>query len=96
MCNEVLENAHIERVNGTIKNEYLNRWSINSVSQLIKVLKKATHNYNNRLHNSLGKTPIEFENFIKELSQEERPVLEIFTNKAYLQISDETKQLSLF
>lgn len=96
MCNEVLENAHIERVNGTIKNEYLNRWSINSVSQLIKALKKAIHNYNNRLHNSLGKTPIEFENFIKELSQEERPVLEIFTNKAYSQISDNSNQLSLF
>lgn len=96
MCNEVLENAHIERVNGTIKNEYLNRWSINSVSQLIKALKKAIYNYNNRLHNSLGKTPIEFENFIKELSQEERPVLEIFTNNAYSQISDNSNQLSLF
>lgn len=96
MCNEVLENAHIERVNGTIKNEYLNRWSINSVAQLMKTLKKAIHNYNNRLHNSLGKTPIEFENFIKELSKEERPVLEIFTKKAYSQISDNPNQLSLF
>lgn len=27
MCNEVYENAHIERVNGTIKNQYLIHWN---------------------------------------------------------------------
>lgn len=96
MCNEVLENAHIERANGTIKNEYLNRWPIQSVAQLVKAFNKAVQNYNNRLHNSIGKTPIEFENWIRKLTQEERPVLEVFTSTNYSQISVNSKQLNLF
>lgn len=93
MCTNVLENAHIERVNGTIKNEYLYRWNIQSLSQLKKYLQLAVNNYNNRLHNSIGKTPIEFENFIKELPLNQRQVLEIHTNNTN-QINENPKQLS--
>ena len=95
MCRDVLENAHMERANGTIKNDYLSRWNINDPATLSKFLDKACTNYNNRIHNSLGKkTPIEFETYVKELSKEQRPCLEIFTiNK---QISDDPSQLLLF
>lgn len=87
MCTNVLENAHIERVNGTIKNQYLKYWPTNDLKELIKSTNKAVYNYNHyRPHSSLGgKTPVEFENFIKELALAERPPLEIFT---YTQNSD--------
>lgn len=79
MCQDVLENAHCERVNGTIKNEYLGRWPIHSFQELKIYLERAVNSYNNRLHNSLKFTPIEFETYVKELSEDQRPPLEIFT-----------------
>jgi len=80
MCQEVLENAHIERANGTIKNEYLHRWDIKNLKDLKKSLPKAVNNYNERSHNSLeGKTPNQFETFIKDIPNEKRKVLQIFT-----------------
>lgn len=95
MCSNVLENAHIERANGTIKNEYLHRWSIQSVYQLKQRVKQAVEAYNNRLHNSLGKTPIEFEKFIQQIPKKERKVLELFIFKKYNQFSENKNQLSL-
>jgi len=95
MCNDVLENAHIERVNGIIKNDYLARWNIPSARALPRFLDKAILNYNHRAHNSLGKkTPIQFETYVKELSVTDRPVLEIFTisNRK----SDNPSQFTLF
>lgn len=80
MCQQVLENAHIERVNGTIKNEYLHRWDIKNLKDLKNGLQKAVNNYNERSHNSLGgKTPNQFETFIKDIPNEKRKVLQIFT-----------------
>jgi putative transposase len=81
MCKEVLENAHIERANGTIKNDYLRRWPANTERQLFDNMEKAVNNYNNRKHQSLGMTPIEFENHIKELTIEKRTEMEIFIYK---------------
>lgn len=79
MCQEVLENSHIERVNGTIKNEYLQHWEINNEKELKKALKKAVDNYNNRLHRSLnGKTPNEFEEALKKNPHIERESLKVF------------------
>ena len=95
MCSNVLENAHIERLNGTIKNEYLRHWSIQSPYQLKQQVKKAVHAYNNRLHNSLGKTPIDFENFIKELSKNKREVLKVFIYNKYHQNNENPNQLQL-
>lgn len=80
MCTNVLENSHIERVNGTIKNQYLNHWTIESFNQLKKYLDKAVYAYNyEKPHASLnGKSPVEFENYIKELSIEKRPKINVF------------------
>jgi putative transposase len=93
MCIDVLENAHCERVNGTIKNDYLNRWHIATLADLIKRVPMAVQNYNNRRHNSLGMTPLEFESYVKELQNDKKPVLEVFTVK---QIVENKTQLSLF
>lgn len=92
MCKEVLENAHIERANGTIKNDYLKRWNIRSERQLFERMETAVKNYNNRRHYSLGMTPIEFETYVKELSIDQKPKMEIFT---YKQNIDNPLQLEL-
>ena len=79
MCTDVLENAHCERANGTIKNEYLKRWTIKNFYQLKKRVRMAVENYNNRLHDSLKMTPNDFETYVKELNINKRPIMEIFT-----------------
>lgn len=81
MCNIVYENAHIERVNGTIKNQYLIHWNITSFDQLRTAVKRAVETYNNqRPHSALaGVTPIAFEQKIKEHKDSERPKLKIWT-----------------
>lgn len=62
MCTNVLENAHSERLNGTIKNDYLRRWQINLGKDLMISLPKAVANYNNRNHRSLpNMSPEQFE-----------------------------------
>lgn len=97
MCTDVLENSHMERANGTIKNDYLNRWDIQCGQDLPNWLNKAINGYNNRSHKSLmRKTPIEFETYINELCEKDRPVLEIFTIKNSNRISENPNQLCLF
>ncbi len=81
MCKEVLENAHIERANGTIKNDYLARWNIKTEAQLFDRMEMAVNNYNNRRHRTLKMTPIEFETYVNELSAENKPKMDIFTYK---------------
>lgn len=81
MCSEVLENAHIERANGTVKNDYLRRRDIRIEAQLLAEMERSVNNYNLRKHKSLGMTPIDFENHVKELPEDKRVVLEIFTYK---------------
>lgn len=81
MCNVVYENAHIERVNGTIKNQYLIHRNITNFQQLKTEVKRTVETYNNqRPHSALnGATPIAFEQEIKELKDSERPKLKIWT-----------------
>jgi putative transposase len=80
MCSQVLENAHIERANGTIKNDYLNRWDIRTEAQLFERMEQAVNNYNNRRHHSLKMTPIQFETYVKELPEQiPKPVCKVFT-----------------
>ena len=81
MCNEVYENAHIERVNGTIKNQYLRYWNITTFEELKYRLKNTIDTYNStKPHSSLGKlSPDSFEQYIKELDLVKRPKLTIWT-----------------
>lgn len=79
MCNNVLENSHVERINGTIKNQYLKHWPINNYNDLKYYALKAVTAYNNKPHKALNKkTPIEFENYVKDLSVQNRYELEMF------------------
>ena len=56
------ENAFAERINGTIKNEYLRYRKIKSFKDLIRWTKQAVEDYNSRrIHNHLGRqTPLDF------------------------------------
>lgn len=92
MCAEVLENAHIERANGTIKNDYLKRWDIRTEAQLFERMEQAVNNYNNRRHHSLKMMPIQFETYVKELPDGQKPTWHIFT---YKQNVDNPLQLKL-
>lgn len=58
------DNAYAERINRTIKEEYLDYWKPKNFQQLKKQMSKAVNYYNNkRPHNNIGKlSPVEFEN----------------------------------
>lgn len=84
MCNSVYENTHVERVNGIIKNEYLNHSSIQGFESLKKALKEAVRLYNyERPHWSLAcLTPMDFEKSLEGKILSERDPLVIFTDKS--------------
>ena len=81
MCQLVYENAHVERVNGTIKNQYLMHWNITTFSQLQKKLKQAVDTYNQQKpHSALNKmTPQAFEQYINQMKEKNRPEMRIWT-----------------
>jgi transposase InsO family protein len=60
------ENPHAERLNGTIKNDYLIYYKPTNLKELTQMLARAVDNYNNfRPHTSLKQsTPAEFEQLV--------------------------------
>ncbi len=81
MCNEVYENTHIERVNDTIKNQYLKRMQINDWQELKRKLGAAIKAYNEtRPHQSLKKmSPVHYENYLTNIETEKRKKMTIYT-----------------
>lgn len=71
MCESVYENAHAERINGTIKNDYLVYYSPQNFNQLITMTNKAVMKYNTeRPHQSLGNVcPYQYEKKMLEDSK---------------------------
>lgn len=58
MCEVVYENAHAERINGTIKNQYLKGYNPQNYLSLVRMTGRAVHNYNSvRPHRSLKNIP---------------------------------------
>jgi putative transposase len=80
MCDQAWENAYAERINRTIKEEYLDGWQINSYQQLKVKVKRAVRHYNQaRQHQSLNwNTPVNFENKIKITGGKNREKLIIY------------------
>lgn len=80
MCNEAWENAYSERVNRTIKEEYLDRWEITTFATLSRLLKKAVDHYNNkRRHQSLNwRTPIQVETNVRNQPPNERMKVKLY------------------
>ncbi len=79
MCDIAQKNAYVERVQGTLKHEYFfeNKLTKKNIQRVTSKIMKL---YNEeRPHLGLGKrTPIEFEEYIQNMDQENRPVLEIY------------------
>jgi len=80
MCKTAWENAYTERINRTIKEEYLNGWEINSFNSLSKRLKQAVYHYNHkRSHSGLcKKSPVAFEKEINNMNASVRPELKLY------------------
>lgn len=97
MCDEVYENTHIERVNDTIKNQYLNRMEINNKKELKKKLNDAIKAYNeSRPHQSLNMmSPVQYENYLIKTEKEKRNKMKVYTIKIKESESINT-QLNLF
>ena len=95
MCRGVYENTHIERANGTIKNQYMRRYDIPNVAALSTFLDKTINAYNEyRPHQSLnGMSPVQFEKNLKELKIEDKYILKIFTESK--QFGEKTNQIQL-
>ena len=85
MCREVYENTHIERLNDTIKNQYLNRWVIMGTKELYKKLTQTIKSYNNtRPHASLKKmSPIQFEKMLENRPIDKRETMKIYTDQKH-------------
>ena len=81
------DNAYAERINRTIKEEYLDHWKPKTFEQLRQCVNKAVSHYNNkRPHNNIGKlSPVEFEKKWFNDSLFTKPVLTIFDNEKQLE-----------
>ena len=77
------DNAYAERINLTIKDEYLDHWKPKSFTQLKSQVKRAVNNYNQkRIHNEINRnTPKEFEYLCLNSKVENNPELIIFNNE---------------
>lgn len=79
MCSLPQENAYVERVQGTIKHEYLYEMDL-IIEGLQHQSRKVVSLYNNhRPHSSLGMmTPASFERYVENLDENQRPALQIY------------------
>ena len=77
------DNAYAERINRTIKEEYLDHWKPNSFNQLKTMMAKAVKSYNNkRLHNNNERmSPEKFITQFSFLRPQERKLMTIFDNE---------------
>lgn len=77
------DNAYAERINRTIKEEYLDYWNPKTFEQLKNCMEKAVNHYNTkRPHNHIGKlSPVEFENKWINDCTFSKPNLTIFDNE---------------
>ncbi|MEM9982352.1 MAG: IS3 family transposase, partial [Bacteroidota bacterium] len=78
------ENAYDERVNRTIKEEYLHHWQPQSWQHLRKMIAKAIEHYNTkRIHLELNrKTPVAFERNFSMMASHHRKTITIFIYKS--------------
>ncbi|WP_313113713.1 IS3 family transposase [Aequorivita sediminis] len=76
------DNVYAERINRTIKEEYLDHWKPQTFNQLKRMTAKAVKNYNSkRLHNNNDRmSPEKFINQFSFLRPQERKLMTIFDN----------------
>lgn len=77
MCEYAYENPYAERINGTIKNNYLKHWNIKSYKELLKSVDRAVPLYNTvKPHKSLKRmSPENFEKKHLLLTRKKLPIV---------------------
>jgi len=77
------DNAYAERINRTIKEEYIEPRNIKDYNTLERSMKKAVKHYNlKRIHNHLNRdTPANFRKKMLTLLEQERPTLLIYNDQ---------------
>jgi len=80
MAQSAQENAYAERINRTIKEEYLDHWGPKDYGQLKRMTAKAVKNYNSkRLHNNNDRmSPKKFIHQFSLLGPQQRKLMTIF------------------
>lgn len=84
MCQQAWQNAYTERINNTIKNDYLKSRSIKSLSDLRKNLNHDVHLYNTeRPHRNLllKMSPLKFEEYLKDTPRRNHPIVNIYDHE---------------
>jgi len=83
MCKSSQDNAYAERINRTIKEEYLDYWKPSDYKQLNIDTKRAVEHYNTkRIHNNLDRIkPAAFAQDWKKQRKENRKTINIFNNE---------------
>ena len=81
MCKQAWQNAYTERINGTLKNDYLYSWDIQNLSDLRRAVRRAVDAYNSeKPHRSLvaRMNPIAFERYLASTKTKDHPVVKIY------------------
>lgn len=83
MAKTAQDNAYAERINRTIKNDYIERWKPKDFKQLKRMVARAVDQYNKvRPHNNIGKlSPIQFEKRLLEITTFQPQSFTIFNNE---------------
>ncbi|MCL6221010.1 IS3 family transposase [Zunongwangia pacifica] len=83
MAKTAQDNAYAERINRTIKNDYIAHWNPKNFNQLKQMTRKAVNHYNNiRPHNHIGKiSPIAYEKKLILKSTFQNQSITIFNNE---------------
>jgi transposase InsO family protein len=85
VADNAYENSHMERVNGTIKNDYLRHWRIENEEALKKGLARAVRNYNEfKPHAALPEKlpPSKFEESLLHLPAQKLPTVKLYTEES--------------
>lgn len=81
MCKQAWQNAYTERINGTLKNDYLYSWDIQNLSELRHAVRRAVDAYNSeKPHRSLPArmNPVAFEKHLASTKSRDHPTVKIF------------------
>ena len=83
MAKTAQDNAYAERINRTVKNDYLEHWKPKGFEELKRMVKKAVNHYNTvRPHDNIGKiSPVEFEKQFLMKSTFHQKTITIFNNE---------------
>lgn len=83
MAKTAQDNAYAERINRTIKNDYIEYWNPKDFEQLKRLVTKAVNQYNNdRPHDNIGKlSPVRFEKRLLEEITFQPKSITIFNNE---------------